>query len=54
MNVYSEREIYTLLEKVFTIKFGRVVFQKQDLQKVERERYGNENGTKSKELQYFN
>ena len=36
VNVYSEREIFTLLENVFTIKFCRVVFEKFDLQKVER------------------
>ena len=39
VNVYSVREIYTLLENVFTIKFCRMDFEKFDLQKVERERY---------------
>ena len=36
MNVYSEIEIFTLLENVFTLKFCRVVFEKFDLQKLER------------------
>ena len=49
MNIYSEREIFILLENVFTIKFCRVIFEKFDFQKVERELYGN--GAKSKELQ---
>ena len=43
--IYSERELFTLLENVFTIKVCRVVFEKFNFQKVERERYKTERVT---------
>ena len=53
VNVYSERELFTLLENVYTIKFCRIVFEKFDFQKVERERYGNGNGYKIESITVF-